>query len=104
MQILQGSHGPVTELTEQQSIEGAWDQLPKQADLTEWQLVCVLSDVQDLVQNLTMESLPCDSDRNVLQFSPPTGATEAKKPTTSMLNFKKNNSLKTGMPTKKKLK
>lgn len=51
-----------------------------------------------------MESLLCDSDRNVLQFSPPTGATKAKKSTTSVLNFKKSNSVKIGKPTKKKLK
>lgn len=83
---------------------GGWDQLPKQLDSAEWQLVCVLSDVQDLVQNLTMESPLCDSNCNVLQFSSPTGATKAKKSTTSVLNFRKSNSVKTGKPTKKKLK
>jgi len=51
-----------------------------------------------------MESPLCDSDCNVLQFSPPTGTTKAKTSTASVLNFKKSNSVKTGKPTEKKLK
>jgi len=58
----------------------------------EWQLVCALSDVRDLAQNLTIESLLCDTDRNVLQVSSPAGSRKAKKSSTIVLNFKKNNS------------
>lgn len=59
--------------------KGDSDQLPKQLDRTEWQVVCVLSDMQDLVQNLTMESLLCDSDHNVLQFSSPHRSNKGQK-------------------------